>query len=414
MSSSEQIEIRYGSPIYVMAKPIGATCNLRCSYCYYLEKSRLYDSASQLMSDQTLELFIKEYMRAQTTSEVLFIWHGGEPLLRPMAFYERAIELQQRYAEGRRVDNCIQTNATLLDDQWCQFLAKHRFLVGVSIDGPREMHDAMRKNHNGDSSFRDVIRGIRLLEKHRVEWNAMATVNAANVEHPREFYRFFRDELGCRYLQFTPVVERLSAESGAPRLMHGAETGGQVTPHSITAEQWGAFLCALFDEWVRNDVGRVFVQLFDATLANWVGAPAGICTMSQYCGHTAVVEHNGDVYSCDHFVFPEYRLGNIREDSLTDMMYGVKQRAFGVAKQASLPRQCRRCRYEFACHGECPRNRFITTAEGESGLNYLCEGYYAFFAHAHEAMDYMHRQLCEGLPPAGVMRWMAEMYNDET
>lgn len=405
MSRSEEIELRYSSPMYVMAKPAGAKCNLRCGYCYYLEKSELLGGSSQMMSDDILELFVKEYIQSQTTSEVLFIWHGGEPLLRPISFYERAIELQQRYADGRRVDNCIQTNATLLDEEWCKFLGKHNFLVGVSIDGTRMMHDAMRKTRNGESSFRDLIRGIRLLEKYGVQWNAMATVNAANVEYPLEFYRFFRDELGCRYLQFTPVVERISTESGVPRLMHGGELGGEVTPYSITAEQWGRFLCAIFDEWVRNDVGQIFVQLFDTTLANWVGAPVGVCTMSQYCGHTAVVEHNGDVYSCDHFVFPDYRLGNLKESSLIDMMYGTKQQIFGMSKYTSLPEQCRRCKYEFACHGECPRNRFITTADGESGLNYLCEGYYAFFEHASRAMDYMRRQLEEGLPPANVMRW---------
>lgn len=407
MHRPDDIELRYGSPMYVMAKPIGAACNLRCSYCYYLEKSGLDDGRAPQMSDELLEIFVRDYIAMQTTPEVLFIWHGGEPLLRPIEFYERAIELQQRYAEGRRVDNCIQTNATLLDPRWCQFLRKNNFLVGVSIDGPRHMHDALRLTAQGDGSLSDVIRGIRLLEDYRVEWNAMATVNAANVEHPLEFYRFFRDELGCRYLQFTPVVERTTTEGGRRRLMHSAEAGGEVTPHSITAKQWGAFLCAIFDEWVKNDVGRVFVQLFDSTLANWVGAPAGVCTLSPYCGHSAVVEHNGDVYACDHYVFPEYRLGNIRESSLTEMVYGAKQRAFGAAKRASLPNKCLRCDYEFACHGECPRNRFLRTAEGEAGLNYLCEGYHTFFAHAAEAMDYMRRQLEQGQPPANVMRWLA-------
>lgn len=413
MSRLDEIEVRYGSPIYVMAKPAGAACNLRCNYCYYLEKSRLYTEPSQLMDDDILELFIREYIRSQTTPEVLFIWHGGEPLLRPVAFYQRVIELQQRYADGRRVDNCIQTNATLLDDEWCKFLGKNNFLVGVSIDGPKQMHDAMRTTAHGESSFKDVIRGIRLLEKYHVEWNAMATVNVSNVEHPLEFYRFFRDELGCRYLQFTPVVERTCESAGLQRLMHGAEPHGEITPHSITTEQWGVFLCTIFDEWVRNDVGELFVQLFDATLANWVGAPVGVCTMSQYCGHTAVIEHNGDVYSCDHYVFPEYRLGNIKESSLLDMMYSKRQRAFGASKIASLPRQCRNCRYEFACHGECPRNRFITTTEGEAGLNYLCEGYYAFFSFAHQAMEYMRMQLERGLSPANVMRWMATNTKEE-
>ena len=406
MSRFDGVELVYGRPMIMMAKPVGAACNLRCSYCYYAEKRELYDDPSQLMSDDTLELFIKEYIESQTLSEVLFIWHGGEPMLRPISFYQRVVELQQRYAQGRRVDNCIQTNATLIDEQWCRFFRSNNFLVGVSIDGPCYMHDSLRRTGDGYGSFRDVIRGIRLLAQHGVEWNAMATVNAVNVEHPLEFYRFFRDELECRYLQFTPVVERISHVGKEGRLLHAAEHGGEIAPWSVTAEQWGRFLCAIFDEWVRNDVGKLFVQLFDSTLANWVGAPAGVCTMSRYCGHAAAIEHNGDVYSCDHFVFPEYRLGNIHDESLLKMMYGSQQRAFGEYKYTSLPQQCRSCRYEFACHGECPRNRFMTTADGEYGLNYLCDGYHAFFSHVHDAMDYMRIQLEKGLPPANVMRWI--------
>ena len=408
MCERESIELQYGRPMYVMAKPVGAACNLQCSYCYYLEKSRLYDASSQLMSDEMLELFIREYIHSQTTLEVLFTWHGGEPLLRPISFYERALELQRQYANGRRIANCIQTNATLIDDEWCEFFRKNNFLVGVSIDGPQTMHDSLRTSRRGESSYRDVMRGLRLLNRHRVEWNAMATVNAANVEHPLEFYRYFRDELECQFLQFTPVVERCCLTDGESRLMHAAEPSGEVVPYSVTAEQWGRFLCAIFDEWVRHDVGRMFVQLFDSTLANWVGEAVGVCTMSKYCGHAAVIEHNGDVYSCDHFVFPEYKLGNLNEKSLSEMMYGRQQSEFGVAKHNTLPRQCRECEYEFACHGECPRNRFLTTADGEPGLNYLCTGYHAFFSHAATAMDYMRRQLQQGRPPANVMKWLAE------
>ena len=408
MSERESIELQYGRPMYVMAKPVGAACNLQCSYCYYLEKSRLYDVSSQLMSDEMLELFIREYIHSQTTLEVLFTWHGGEPLLRPISFYERALELQRQYANGRRIANCIQTNATLIDDEWCEFFRKNNFLVGVSIDGPQMMHDSLRTSRRGESSYRDVMRGLRLLNRHRVEWNAMATVNAANVEHPLEFYRFFRDELECQFLQFTPVVERRYMSGGESRLMHAAEPSGELVPYSVTAEQWGRFLCAIFDEWVRHDVGRMFVQLFDSTLANWVGEAVGVCTMSKYCGHAAVIEHNGDVYSCDHFVFPEYKLGNLNEKSLSEMMYGRQQSEFGEAKHNTLPRQCRECKYEFACHGECPRNRFLTTADGEPGLNYLCTGYHAFFSHAATAMDYMRRQLQQGRPPANVMKWLAE------
>lgn len=404
MNKYDEIEMPYGSPMYLMAKPVGAHCNLRCSYCYYLEKANIVNPPTPHMSDDTLELFIEQYIKSQTTPEVMFIWHGGEPLLCPISFYERALELQQRYADGRQVDNCIQTNGTLIDARWCDFFRRHNILVGVSIDGPQRMHDILRTSHRGEGSFHNVLRGIDLLNKYHIEWNAMATVNATNVKHPLEFYRFFRDELRCRYLQFTPVVERISSPN---TLMHAAEHGGTITPHSITASQWGKFLCTIFDEWVRNDVGDMFVQLFDTTLANWVGAPSGICTMAKYCGHAAVIEHNGDVYSCDHFVFPEYRLGNIHDTPIIDMMYSRQQRVFGEAKHTSLPHQCLRCKFEFACHGECPRNRFLTTADGEAGLNYLCEGYYSFFEHAAEAMDYMRKQLELGLSPKNVMQWLA-------
>ena len=406
MGKFDGVELMYGRPIFVMAKPVGAACNLRCSYCYYTEKSELAGGTNPLMSDQTLERFVREYIESQTTPEVLFIWHGGEPLLRPISFYERALELQRRYANGRRVDNCIQTNATLIDDEWCKFFKTNNFLVGVSIDGPSELHDALRLTHERGGSFRDVMRGLRLLSRYGVEWNAMATVNSANVKYPLEFYRFFRDELECRYLQFTPVVERTAQVDGRCRLLHAQEQGGELTPWSISAQEWGSFLCAIFDEWVHNDVGRMFVQLFDATLANWVGAPAGVCTMSKYCGQAAAIEHNGDLYSCDHFVFPEYKLGNIHSSSLVDMMCGARQREFGEAKHRSLPEQCRRCRYEFACHGECPRNRFIRSVDGEPGLNYLCQGYYSYFEHVHRAMDFMREQLDRGLPPADVMGWV--------
>ena len=405
MSERESIELQYGRPMYVMAKPVGAACNLQCSYCYYLEKKRLYDASSQLMSDEMLELFIREYIHSQTTLEVLFTWHGGEPLLRPISFYERALELQRRYADGRRIANCIQTNATLIDDEWCEFFRKNNFLVGVSIDGPQTMHDSLRTSRRGESSYRDVMRGLRLLNRHRVEWNAMATVNAANVEHPLEFYRFFRDELECQFLQFTPVVERTLHHANGTQLAHAGEQDGIVTPHSVTADAWGEFLCTIFDEWVRNDVGKMFIQLFDSTLANWVGQPPGVCTMSKYCGHAAIIEHNGDVYSCDHFVFPEYRLGNLKERSLSDMMYGPEQSRFGVAKHSTLPSQCLSCEYEFACHGECPRNRFLTAPNGEAGLNYLCQGYHRFFTHAAPYMDYMRKMLQSGQAPAKVMEW---------
>ena len=376
------IAIPFGSPLYVMLKPIGSRCNLACRYCYYLDKAQLYPNQEPL-SEELLEIFIQQYLEAQTMPQVLFTWHGGEPLLRPLSFYQRALALQQRYARGRQIDNCIQTNGTLLTDEWCEFLRENRFLVGISIDGPQTYHDAYRCQ-----SFEKVMRGTQLLQQHHVEWNAMATVNHLNADHPVEFYRFFKD-IGCQYLQFTPVVERDSRE--------------QITDTSVTPEQWGRFLCGVYDEWKQKDIGRIFVQLFDATLANWVGEPPGICSMSPYCGRAAAMEANGDVYSCDHFVFPEYRLGNIRQQSLTAMLYGERQQQFGRNKSAALPRQCRECRFRFACHGECPKNRFTKDKYGEPGLNYLCAGYQQFFAHVAADMDFMKAELDAGRSPANLM-----------
>ena len=376
------IAIPFGSPLYVMLKPVGSRCNLNCRYCYYLEKGQLYPNQEPL-SEELLETFIQQYLEAQTMPQVLFTWHGGEPLLQPLSFYQRALELQQRYARGRQIDNCLQTNGILLTDEWCEFLRENRFLVGISIDGPQTFHDAYRCH-----SFEKVMRGIRLLQQHHVEWNAMATVNHLNANHPVEFYRFFKN-IGSQYLQFTPIVER--------------ESGGQITDSSVTPEQWGRFLCGVYDEWKREDIGQIFVQLFDATLANWAGEPPGICSMSLYCGRAAAMEANGDVYSCDHFVFSEYRLGNIRQQSLTELLYGERQQQFGRNKSATLPRQCRECRFLFACHGECPKNRFLKDKFGEPGLNYLCAGYQQFFAHVAADMDFMKAELDAGRSPANLM-----------
>ena len=402
----------FGSPLYVMLKPAGGLCNLACHYCYYTEKQTLYaHDGWQVMSDDVLETFIRQYIEAQTMPEVLFTWHGGEPLMRPLSFYRRALELQRRYARGRHIDNCIQTNGTLLNDDWCAFFKENNFLVGLSVDGPQVFHDEYRRSRTGRPSWRDVMRGIRLLQKHGVEWNAMAVVNGSNADHPLEFYRFFKD-IGCRFLQFTPIVERVVDRPDGLKLAPGMtdwaddEQAAQqmVTPWSVTPAQWGRFLCALYDEWVRSDVGEVFVQLFDATLANWAGVTPGICSLSAMCGHAAVMEHNGDVYACDHFVFPEYRLGNIRQLSLTEMMYGDRQQAFRQMKRGSLPRQCRECRFLFACHGECPKNRFVRDSYGETGLNYLCSGYREFFEHVAADMDFMKGELDEQRPPSNIMR----------
>ena len=393
----------FASPLYVMLKPAGSLCNLACKYCYYLEKQKLYPlDKSKVISDELLEEFIKQYIEAQTMPQVLFTWHGGETLMRPISFYKRALELQQRYAHGRQIDNCIQTNGTLLTDEWCEFFKENHFLVGVSIDGPQEFHDEYRRTRLGKPSWRDVMRGIRLLNKHGVEWNALAVINDFNADYPLEFYRFFK-EIGCKYIQFTPVVERVVKRADGLTLAPGLQEGGEVTDFSVSAEQWGRFLCTLYDEWVKQDVGEVFVQLFDATLANWVGAAPGICSMSGKCGHAAVMEFNGDVYSCDHFVYPEYRLGNIRQQTLTSLMYSEKQRAFGRIKTDTLPRQCKECRFQFACHGEYPKNRFVRDRYGEPGLNYLCAGYHQFFEHVAADMDFMKAELDAKRPPSNIM-----------
>lgn len=393
----------FARPLYVMTKPVGAVCNLACAYCYYLEKANLYkDTSKHVMSDELLEKFIREYIGSQTMHEVLFTWHGGETLMRPLSFYRKVVELQRQYAGGHAIDNCIQTNGTLLTDEWCEFFKENNWLVGISIDGPQEFHDEYRKNRSGRPSFAKVMQGIRLLNKHGVEWNAMAVVNDYNADYPLEFYHFFK-EIGCRYIQFAPIVERLSKHEDGRYLATPLQPGEQLADFSVSPEQWGNFLCTLFDEWVRNDVGQIFIQLFDSTLANWVGEQPGVCSMAKTCGHAGVMEFNGDVYACDHYVFPEFKLGNIYQQTLVEMMYSERQMEFGQMKQKSLPSQCRACEFLFACNGECPKNRFVTTASGEPGLNYLCKGYHRFFKHVAPYMDYMKKELLAERAPANIM-----------
>ena len=401
---NDNIATPFAKPLYVMLKPAGAHCNLACKYCYYLEKNNLYQNSHRhLMSDEMLEQFTREYIEAQTMPQVLFTWHGGEPLMRSIEFYKKALALQKKYAQGKQIDNVIQTNGTLLTDEWCEFFAKNHWLVGISIDGPQEYHDHYRVTPAGKPSWEKVMQGISLLKKHRVEWNAMAVVNAYNAEHPLEFYHFFRDN-GCQYLQFTPIVERLTEHEDGRTLASLADDREiPLADASVTPQQWGNFLCTIFDDWVRHDVGKTFVEIFDCTLANWMGVLPGICAYSKECGHAGVMEHNGDVYSCDHFVFPEYKLGNIRDQSLIDMLYGEKQQAFSRLKHTSLPRQCKECDMEFACHGECPKNRFEKDKYGEPGLNYLCQGYYQYYSHVAPYMDFMKRELLAQRPPANIM-----------
>ncbi len=393
----------FSKPLYVLAKPVGASCNLRCKYCYYLEKAHLYRNApARVMSDELLERFVQEYIQAQTMSQVLFTWHGGEPLMRPLSFYRKAVALQERYAFGRQIDNTIQTNGTLLTDEWCEFFKEHNWLVGISIDGPQEFHDEYRRTASDKPSWQKVMRGIRLLRKHGVEWNAMAVVNDFNAGYPLEFYHFFK-EMGAKYIQFAPVVERMAAHSDGCHLATLVDQECPVADFSVSPAQWGDFLCAIFDEWVRHDVGQTYVEIFDCTLANWVGERPGICVYAKECGHAGVMEFNGDVYSCDHFVFPEYKLGNIRDKTLVEMLYGEQQRQFSCLKHASLPKQCKECEWEFACHGECPKNRFVNDRYGNPGLNYLCSGYRHFYEHVAPYMDFMKKEFMNQRPPANVM-----------
>ena len=399
----------FARPVYMMAKTAGSLCNLRCKYCYYLEKAKLYDNNEKhVMSDQMLERFTKQYIEAQTSRDVMFTWHGGETLMRPISFYKKALRFQQLYGKGRRIANCIQTNATLLNDDWCKFFRDNNFLVGVSIDGPQEFHDAYRLSTDGRPTWNQVMRGIRLLNQYHVEWNALAVVNNLNVEHPHEFYQFFKD-IRCQFIQFTPIVERIvDNRNDGLTLAPGMEEGGRMADFSITPEQWGRFLCEIFDEWVRHDVGTYFIQTFDATLANWVGVAPGICSLSKECGHAGIMEYNGDVYSCDHFVYPEHMLGNLRHKTITEMMYSDKQRQFAKMKTEMLPKQCHECDFLFACHGECPKNRFVKDHYGNPGLNYLCKGYHMFFQHVKPYMDFMKGELAAQRPPANVMNFVIE------
>ncbi len=399
----------FARPLYVMVKSVGSVCNLSCDYCYYLEKSKLYKEAkNHVMSEELLEKFIDEYINSQTMPQVLFTWHGGEPLMRPISFYKKAIELQKKYARGRTLDNSIQTNGTLITDEWCRFFKENNFLVGVSIDGPQEFHDEYRKNRQGQPSFAKVMKGIELLKKHGVEYNAMAVVNDFNADYPLDFYHFFK-EIDCHYIQFTPIVERISQRADGLSLSSPIQNEkAELTDFSVSPEQWGNFLCAIFDEWVREDVGNYYIQLFDSTLANWIGEQPGVCSMAKNCGHAGVMEYNGDVYSCDHFVFPEYKLGNLYSNTLVEMMYSDKQTKFGEAKSKTLPAQCKECEFLFACNGECPKNRFTFTETGEPGLNYLCKGYHKFFKHVAPYMDFMKKELMNERPPANVMEWIKE------
>lgn len=405
---------RTASPFHVLAKPAGAACNLDCSYCFFLSKQSLYPNARPAMSDEVLEAYIRQ--RLDTAEpQIEIAWQGGEPTLMGLDFYKRAMALVAEHRRpGQQVVNVIQTNGLLLDDEWCVFLKENQFLVGLSIDGPGDLHDAYRVDKRGGGSFHLVMRAWRTLRKHAVDTNVLCTLNARNAGCPLEVYRFFRDELEAGFIQFIPIVERATAETlpianrgwrerpGGPRIAY-LQRGNLVSQRSVSAQQFGEFLVQVFDEWVARDVGRVFVQTFDAALASWMGRPS-LCLFAPTCGRALALEHNGDLYSCDHYVERQHLLGNIRKTPLHDLVGSPAQHKFGQAKQASLPRHCRDCEVLFACHGECPRNRFIRSPSGEPGLNYLCAGYKRFFGHIDSPMKAMADLLCQGRFADEIMR----------
>ncbi len=385
---------------HVMLKPRGAICNLDCAYCYFLSKELLYPGSRFRMANELLENYTRQYIAAQRGPEVTFAWQGGEPTLMGLDFFRRAVALQHKYRRpGLRIHNALQTNATNLDDDWCRFFREHNFLIGVSLDGPQVLHDTYRVDKGGKPTFDRVMAGVELLRRHSVPFNILTTVHAVNAAAPLEVYRFLRDTVGTNFIQFIPIVERDNAT--------GFQEGERVTLRSVTSEQYGAFLIAIFEEWVRHDVGRVFVQIFDVALAAWSGLRPGLCIFEETCGAALALEHNGDVYSCDHYVEPNHRLGNIQDIPLIDMVGSAQQQRFGQAKRDLLPQYCRECAVRFVCNGGCPKDRTLTAPDGEPGLNYLCGGYKAFFTHIDGPMRWMARELRERRPPANIMHYIA-------
>ncbi len=420
---------------HLLAKPSGATCNLDCAYCFFLSKEMLYPGSRFRMADAMLETYIRQLLEAHQTPQVQVAWQGGEPTLMGLDFFRRSVEYARKYRKpGTQIEYTIQTNGTLIDDAWAAFFKAHNFLVGISIDGPAAMHDAYRVDKGGQPTLDKVMRGLGFLQKHGVEYNTLTTLHHANADHPTEVYRFLRDECGSRFIQFIPIIERLPVDPVTQSLRDGSQspgssvtlppghlvtpspwtswrdrplytqTGEHVTDRSVTAEQFGRFLIGVFEEWVRRDVGTVYVQMFDVALANWVGEPSGLCVHSKTCGLALALEHNGDLFSCDHFVEPAYRLGNIAETPMIELIASQQQRKFGQDKFDSLPRYCRECDVRFACHGGCPKDRFITTHDGEPGLNYLCAGYKLFFHHVDPPMRFMADALRRDRAPAEIMQ----------
>lgn len=379
------------TPFNIMVKPRGPVCNLDCQYCYFLKKTALYPGSDFRMDEALLAEFTKQYIQSQPTDDITFAWQGGEPTLMGLPFFERAVALQKEFAQpGNQIQNVIQTNGTQLDEAWGKFLKKNKFLVGISIDGPEALHNAYRVDKGGKPSFQQVMDGLRILKRHQVDFNVLTTVHSANADHPLKVYRFLRDRIKTQFLQFIPIVE--------------LDESGNVTDRSVKGEKYGQFLIHIFDEWIKRDVGKVFVQIFDIALAKWLGVRGGLCIFEETCGQALVMEHNGDLFSCDHYVDPEFLLGNIKIKGMFKLIGSKKQVRFGQAKLDRLPRYCRQCEVRFACNGGCPKNRLVNTPDGEAGLNYLCQGYRAFFKHINQPMKTMAEMIRQHQPPANIMK----------
>jgi uncharacterized protein len=416
MSGSTNTTAAMPTAFHVMTKPIGPICNLDCRYCFYLEKEKLFPQGENFrMSDRVLEEYIRQYIEAQSAPEVSFAWQGGEPTLLGVDFFRKVVALQKKYANGKQITNALQTNGTMLDDQWCSFFTENKFLIGISIDGPRDLHDRYRVDKQQHPTFDRVMRGLEFLKKHKSEFNTLTVVNRANSQQPWEVYRFLK-QIGSGFIQFIPLIERKANEGAKTMGLDFAEPPlpGQegedspVTTWSVESKQYGEFLVAIFDEWVKQDVGKVFVQLFDVALGNWMGLGSSLCVFAERCGAAMALEHNGDLYSCDHYVYPQFKLGNLLNHSLGEMVSSAAQRKFGNDKFDTLPKYCRDCEVRFACNGECPKHRFLSTPDGEAGLNYLCAGYKRFFNHVDPYMKTMADLLRSGRAAAQIMDMLAD------